>query len=478
MARLKSKKERKMKTKINRVMLALPRYTLFKNDVRRCVAPMGLAYLGAYLEREGYKVKILDVQAEGFYNIKQDEDFVTFGLNDEEIEGRISDYKPDFIGVSCLFSAQAENTKHFLSLIKSIDSTIITTTGGCHPTFALEDMLDYADYVVSGEGELPTSQLLTALNNSTDISRIGGLSYKRNGKKYTNQDRQYIKDLDSLPFPARHLLDMELYFKINSPHNPYAQGHRVIEILTSRGCTAKCIFCSSTNFWGNRYRARSSQNVISEIKELKEKYSIDEIQFSDDNLTANKRRAIEIMEGIKDLGLMWCAPNGVTIQTLDDELLEKAAQSGCYQMSFAIESGNQEVVSKIIRKPINLNKVKPLVKKAQQLGIKIHAFAISGFPGETIEQMYDTYNFVKDCEFDSASFFIATPLVGSELLEICEKGGYLGKERKYDKLLYKIGNITTSEFTAGQVQELAEHFNREYNKYDTREKKLRQKGKY
>jgi len=288
-------------------------------------------------------------------------------------------------------------------------------------------------------------------------------------KSFVNQNLQFIENLDDLPFPATHLLDMENYFKINTPQNPYSKGKRVAQIMTSRGCSAKCVFCTTTNFWGNRFRARSAENVISEIKHLKENYNIDELQFTDDNFTINKKRAVQILDGIKEFGLYWCAPQGVAAWTLDDELLEKSVESGCYQLTFGIESGNQEVLRKIVRKPLKLDKIKPLVKKSHDLGIKVHAFCVCGFPGETISQMYDTYNFVKNSDFDSASFFVANPLIGSDLLKICQEKGYL-KKGEYGTTSFKLGNISTPDWTAKEVEDLVAYFNKEYNKNDTRAK--------
>jgi len=459
---------------MKKIMLLVPKYTLFKTDVRRSVTPLGLAYLAAYLEREGYNLRILDIANEGFYNTKKEGEFITYGLSDKDVKKRIEEFNPDVIGVSCIFSTQTNNVKHMLKFIKTINKKIITLTGGSHATYDPENMLDYADYVIMGEGELTTLQLLNTLNIGGDITKIKGLAFKMGNKKIINES-QHLSNIDELPLPARHLLNMELYFKINSPHNPYTMGKRVTQIITSRGCPNKCVFCTTTNFWGNCYRGRNAQSVINEIKELKNKYNIDEIQFTDDNLTVNKKRAIEILDGIKDLGLKWCIPQGIAVWALDEELLEKMKESGCYQLTFAIESGNQEVLDKIIKKPLNLKKVKPLVKKAHELGINLHAFCICGLPGETIEQMHETYDFVKDCGFESASFFNATPLLGSELLEICKKNGYLRKGASCTEQLYKIGNINTPDWTSLEIEKLVTGFNKSYNKNDKRKKK---KGKY
>lgn len=462
--------------RLNKVLLATPPYTLFKNDVRRAITPLGLISIAAVLEQNGYEVAILDISTEGYYNLKEDGDFVTYGLSEEEIKKRIAEFAPDVFGVSCIFSTQAENAKRTLELAKEVNPKIITITGGSHPTYALQDMLNcnFLDYVILGEGELPTLQLLESLNNGLDTSNIGGVAYKRDNEVRINNNSQFIKDLDELPMPALHLLNMEKYFEINIPQNPYPKGKRVAQIMTSRGCSAKCIFCTTTNFWGNRYRGRSAQSVVNEIRYLKENYNIDEIQFTDDNFTLNKKRAIEILEGIKSFNLHWCTPQGIAVWALDEEIIEKMKETGCYQLTFAIESGNQEVLNKIIKKPLDLKKVKPLVDKAKSLGIKIHAFFICGMPGEKIEQMYETYNFAKDCGFDSASFFLATPLVGSKLLEVCQEKGYLREGMTCNDHLYKIGNIQTPDFDSKEVEELVEQFNRDYNKKDTREKRFEQ----
>lgn len=461
-----------MNKRKEKIMLMTPRYTLSGKDVRRCVTPIGLTYLASFLEKDDYQVRILDIANEGHHNLEKNGDSVIYGLSDEEVTKKVDEFNPDFVGVSSIFSTQAKNAEHLLNLIKNINKDIITLAGGSHITYALEEMLELnsLDYAISGEGELPTSQLLKVLNEGGDISQIGGVSFKKEGKKIINSNLQFVPDLDNLPFPAWDLLNMENYFETNLPQNPYPKGKRVAQIMTSRGCPAKCIFCTTTNFWGNRYRKRSAQNVIEEVRLLKKKYNIDEIQFTDDNFTLNKKRTAEILDGIKDFNLHWCSPQGVAAWALDEDLIEKMKDSGCYQLTFAVESGNQDVLSNIIKKPLNLKKIKPLVKKAQGLGIKVHAFCVCGFPGETLEQMQETYDFVKDSEFDSSSFFVASPLVGSELLKICKEKNYLEKDIGYATTSFKIGNITTPDFKSTQVQELVEKFNREYNKNDTRTK--------
>jgi len=460
-----------MKKNAQKILLIYPRANYFKDDIKRCVQPLGLAYLAAVLLKEGYDVKILDCLVEGYENVFGDGEFLQAGLSDDDIKDEIHDFNPDVVGVSCVLSTQCENAIGTLALAKAVNKNIVTLIGGSHPAYSIPQTLNHGevDFVFLGESERSIVALLSKLRDGKDLTEVGGVAFRDSkGNIAINRSIEYIKDLDTLPFPARNLLNMERYFEINMHHSPYAIGHRVANILTSRGCPARCIFCTSTNFWGNRYRARSAENVILEIRSLKDEFGVDELQFTDDNITLNKKRLTEILDGIKDLRLAWCTPNGTAVWSLDEELIEKMRESGCYQLTFAIESGNQEVLDKIIKKPLRLKKVKPLVRRAQELGIHVHAFFICGFPGETLSQMHDTYNFAVDVDFDSASFFVATPLVGSEMLDICVQNDYLRGEFKPQELLYKIGHINTPDFTAGKVSELVGQFIREYKRRDKR----------
>jgi len=470
---------------IKKIMLISPPYTLFKDDIRRCVPPIGLTYIAAVLERNGYDVQILDAAVEGYMNLKQNSRFVTYGLSDEEIREKIIDFNPDIVGVSCIFSTQHQNAKRILRITKSITNNIITFVGGSHPTYRLDEALNNKDidYVITYEGEFATLNLVNTLNQTKGekdesvISKIGGVAFRKNGRDYINSDICYIQNLDSLPFPARHLLNMEKYFEINLPQSPYPKGQKVAQLVTSRGCTARCVFCTATNFWGNRYRTRSAENVIEEIGILKEKYKIDEIQITDDNFTLNKKRAKKIIEHMSRFGLHWCMPQGVFVSSLDEDMLRRMRDSECYQLTFAIESGNQEVLQRIIKKPLKLNIVKPLVNDAHGLGIKVHAFFVCGFPGETKQQMHETFQFAKDTGFDSASFFLATPLVGSELMKICKENNYLRRDFGHSGQLYKLGNISTPDFSFSEAEELVKVFNKEFNKKNIREKRF-DKEKY
>ncbi|MEK6984231.1 MAG: radical SAM protein [Nanoarchaeota archaeon] len=450
-----------------RVLLIQPPYTIYKKDYKRCMPPLGLAYIAAILEEHNFDVKILDAYVEGFENEKEiSNDFVLVGLSDDDIFKEIVNFKPEFVGVSGMFSTQDKNVLKVCSLVKQFNPGVPLFVGGSHPTYAVRDVLmnKDIDFVILGEGEFTTLNLIQKIMNNEDVSTIEGLGYKKDGI-FVNPKLNYIQDLDSLPDPARHLLNMEKYISINLPQSPYTMKSRVTQIVTSRGCSAKCVFCTTTNFWGNVYRVRSAKSVVDEIEMLINKYNVEEIHFCDDNFSLNRARTNEIMDEIikRDLKFVWCTPQGIAVWALDEKLIEKFAKTGCYQLTFAIESGNQWVETNIMNKPLILSKVKRLVDKAHELGISIHGFFVVGMPGETKEQIMETFEFPIKNDFDSASFFIATPCLGSELYEICLEKGLLKEDFRVDETNYKIGNIHTEEFTPEELQELTKDYTKIFN---------------
>jgi len=462
--------DKRGKMRIKKILLMNSPYKWHKSHRPRCVIPLGLLYLGAVLRDKGYEVKVLDAYAEGFYNKKVEGDYIIRGLSDNEIIKRITDFEPDLVGISCILSSQREIVIEYLKMCKTKlrvlnKNNLITVTGGADPTFNPRDYFErgMVDFVIKSEGEIALPKLVEAINRGLSFSDVPNLIYKSSMDCYKIIETcvKYIEDLDTLPLPAYDLVDMETYFKINKPHNQHTNSKRVVEIASSRGCPYRCVFCSTTLLWGSRIRVRSVENVLKEVRFLKDKYNIDEIQFSDDNFAIIRKRAIEIVRGIGKLGLKWCAPAGVSLHTLDDDMLRTMKETGCVKVSIGLESGNQKIIDNVIGKPLILRNVKPTVERVHKFGLKIHAFCVIGLPGETIENMYETYNFVKDCGFDSATFFSANPIPATRLERICKEKGYIIEN---NDSFYSNSCITTPEFTSKQVQELVNKFNKELNR--------------
>jgi len=422
--------------KIKKVMLINPSNTMPKDSVRRLAPPIGILYIAAVLEKNGYDVKVIDSTCEGYYNTKVSGDYVTYGLSDEDIIERIRDYAPDVIGVSSMFSARQNMAIHYCDIIKDIDENIITILGGIHPSlFPMESIQNKSvDFVIIGEGEFRSATLLDMLNQGKTTFDFDGIAYKdKHGKVVLNPITTKIENLDDIPFPARHLVDFEKYMNIGVPYGPFARRERTCQIMTSRGCPFNCVFCSTVRFWGHKFRMRSVENVVKEIDYMVKKYGVEEVQFTDDNITVHKKRAREIFERIKPYNLSWCTPNGLMVKTLDKDMIKLMADSGAYQLTFAIESGSRRVLKEIINKNVPpKEEVRALVEQAQGYGVQVHGMFIVGFPGEAKSEMLETLNYPFDVKFNSVSFFIASPTPGSRLHEYCQKKGYLVDSGKID----------------------------------------------
>jgi radical SAM superfamily enzyme YgiQ (UPF0313 family) len=407
--------------KNKKVLLVEPGMVMPNDSIRRIGEPMGLLYIAALLEKNGHTVRILDSSAEGYNNVVDvGGGYIRYGLDDTAIVKRIIEFMPDVVGVSCLFSARLREALRICRLAKEVGG-ITVVVGGLHPSLYPSDILrdSNVDYVIMREGEY---RLVGLLEENHDID---GIAYRKEGRIVINPPTSKIEDLDSLPFPARHLINLETYFDIAVPCAPFFKSNRVVHILTSRGCPGNCNFCSTVNYWGRKFRKRSVGNIIKEIELLKYKYDIGEVQFTDDNLTADPRRAKELFKQMKDLKLHWCTPHGLMISTLDEEMLRIMGKSGCYQITMAVESGSPRVLKDIIHKNVDLERVKYLIKKAHKYGISVHLLFLVGLPGETREEIYKTLEFPFQTEADSVSFFIASPLPGSELYDYSLQKGYL-----------------------------------------------------
>jgi len=450
-----------------KVLLIQPPQLIFDKNVKRCVPPLGVAYIAAVLEKDNFDVKILDSYVEGFDNETPSGDFTLVGLSWDEIKKIITDFNPEYVGISGMFDTQDKSVLNTCKITKEVNPKIKIFVGGSHPTYNAEQVLGNKDidYVILNEAEYTVRDLLNKFVKNEEISGIDGLGFKQNGEIKVNRNIKWIMNLDELPMPARHLLPMEKYLKLNLNHSSFTLKNRVTQIVGSRGCTAKCIFCTSVKFWGDIFRVRDPKLVVDEIEHLINEYGIEEIHWDDDNFSLDKKNCHGILDEIirRKLDFKWATPNGIAVWALDDELIEKFAKTGCYQLTFAIESGNQDFLLKKIKKPLNLSRVKPLLAKAKECGISVHAFFIIGFPGETKEMIMNTLRFAEETGFDSVSINIATPLVGTELYDICKEQGLLSDNHDFGKNLFKMASIKTKEFTPEELRELSQEYAKRIN---------------
>lgn len=377
-----------------KVLLVQPNY-----DAHIVHPPLGLGYLAACLEKKNHEVAVFDATLKNA-SLKQ-------------VISAIGNFSPDLIGITVL-SRGHNRGKEIIAEIKKLFPELPVVIGGTQVTaFPAEVMADLrADFAVIGEGEYTLLELVSALKEKSRFSNINGLAYWEKGQVKINHPRKLIENLDEIPFPAWHLMPPKQY-RIAPILEPI-RAFPVAPILTSRGCPYNCSFCASNVTWQRRLRFRSPENVISEIKLLKESYGVKEIHFSDDNFTMDIKRAEEICNLLikEKINLPWQCPNGVRIDRLPLPLLQKMREAGCYAVGLGIESGNQEILKKN-QKNLNLKIVPEVLKNLKKVGIESYGFFILGLPGDTKQTISETIDFALKNPFDRVWFNLFTPYPGS-----------------------------------------------------------------
>jgi len=453
---------------MTKVMLINPPKKIYAQAVGfTTYLPIGLLSLATVI-KDICEVKILDCLITDF-EIREEESYTIYGMPYEKIKSAIVEFKPDIVGVSSLFSYQSENAIKIGEICKEIDPKIVVVFGGPDATVRYERFLkgSAVDFCVVGEGEKTFLELVNNFNSQKPLEGIEGLAY-REGKKIALKPRKFIVDLDELPFPAYELIDMEAYQNNKYFYCNRSEMKRSLNIITSRGCPFGCVFCSVRLHMGRQFRSNSPEYVLKHLKHLIEKYHITNFHFEDDNISLNKDRFEKILDLIieNNLGIKWDTPNGIRADTLNFELLQKIKKSGCIKLKIAIESGNQEVLDKVIKKNTSLAYMMEIAKYCHQLKIRSSAFYIIGFPGETLDNMQETIDVAlrlfKDYDL-VPSLHVALPLYGTDLYKLCQEKGYFSGELTDLDLAtgaQPLGKhlISTPEFSSQDIDRLVQGY--------------------
>ncbi|OGS07091.1 MAG: hypothetical protein A2270_03755 [Elusimicrobia bacterium RIFOXYA12_FULL_51_18] len=356
--------------------------------------PLGLLYLAGVLEKR-HEVRIIDGSV--------------LDITVEDMGREISSWRPDIVGVSA-YTPTFYRALAIARIVKETDPRILTVLGGPHPTACPEETAGdkNVDVVVSGEGEQTFKELADAVAASADISGIKGLYYKRDGKVFQTPPRERISRLDELPMPARHLLDMRLY----KPSVMHYKKMPAFSIMCGRGCPYKCTYCSCSKVFRGGVTLRSPENIIAEIKYLVKEYGAREIMVWDDTFGLAKKWTLTFCELMKPLNLTWSA--WMRVDLVNPEVLGKMAESGCWHISYGVESGNQKVLD-TIKKGITIEQIRNAFRWTHQAGMEARGTYILGLPNETRQTMADTVNIAIDTSADYAQFQLLTPYPGTEL---------------------------------------------------------------
>ncbi len=366
---------------------------------------LGIAYLGAVIEKAGHHVSGYDFFTAGWKKAKK------------RIKKLIEKEKPEIVGISCLSMNRVSSFKT-AKLVKEIDPNIKVVMGGVHASSLYKQILENfpVDIICIGEGEETIVELLDVLEKGKSLDRIKGIAYRKGEKIIRTAPREFIKDLDSIPFPKHD------FFK------DYIDKKKTAYVITSRGCPMKCIFCSTSHYWGITWRARSAKNVVDELEILVKKFGVKHVFFHDDTFTLDNQRVIDICKGIEERGLKFTWNCSARVNPISEEMLRWMARTGCKWISFGVESGSPKLL-KTIRKRITPEQVIHAFRLARKVGIEPVMFLFVGTPGENQETIRETMNLID--ETDSKNILdvgILEIYPNTPLYELAKRQGIINDE--------------------------------------------------
>lgn len=370
------------------------------------VLPLGLASIVAVLEKNDVNVGVIDAWASR--------------LDFKELGQEIAHTNPKIIGIT-MMSPNYADTKRTIEVARSSAPFSKIIVGGPHPSAlpkeTLEEIPD-VDFAIVGEGEVTMLELVNAIGNGKNFEEIAGLAFRNNNSIVMTSPRMPVSNLDSLPTPARYLFPIDKYRFVP----PYGRNNPSTTMVTSRGCPFGCIYCSKDVF-KNNYRAISPSRVVDEIEQLIEKYKAREIRFYDDDFTLDMKRADQICEELlrRDIKISWTCTTRVDL--VDEELLKKMKKSGCWMISYGVESGVQEILDKT-KKGFTIEQIKRSFEWTKKAGIRILGYFMLGLPGETKEMIQRTIDFSIELEPDFANYSILVIYPGSTLYKEIRNGKY------------------------------------------------------
>ena len=390
-----------------RILLIQPPVEDFYQTAIR-TQPLGLACLAAALRQHGHDIALLDCQQPGkkrqlplpaafsymnrFYTAGDISPFRLygkyshFGISWDEVRQAVAAAGPQAVGISCQFTPYVEETLKTAQIVKSINPAIPVIVGGAHASALPAEVLKspHIDYVIIGEGERTLPELIDCLAEGRDPGDLAGIAFKRSGEVAVNPRGEFINNLDSLPLPARDLLDPSWY----------GVGKAACAmLLTSRGCPQRCSYCSVHQVMGNRLRCRSAEHVITEMKDCQERFGITAFDFEDDNFTFDRERALQILEGIvKTFGeqrLRLFAMNGLSLISLDPELLQAMKAAGFERLDLSLGSSSQEL-NRGMNRPADTVRAEDALEAAALLNLPVTTYIILGMPDHRLEDMVDS----------------------------------------------------------------------------------------
>lgn len=367
------------------------------------MVPISLPSIAGILRHYGYDVKILDC--------------IAGDISTDKVLKVAVEFDPSLIVVN--FS-----TVTFHGDCKLVDALSEVFNGhitaiGAHVTTLSEDSLKTSrlNSVIRGEPEITCLRLADSIKNGDDLATVDGISYKAGSNIFHNKSRDFIEDLDNLPFPARELIDNQRY-TLPIINRPYTL------LISSRGCPYNCIFCTANTYYGKKLRLRSPENILREIEHIITKHGIRDITMWSDTFTLNRDFVVKICQGIIESGLNIFWMSNSRVDKVDRELLSLMKRAGCIGISYGVESGVQEILDNI-KKGITIQQIRDAFRWTHEVGIETLAHIIFGLPGETKDTIEQTIRFVINLDPDYAQFYCAIPFPGTEFYDTASKNNWI-----------------------------------------------------
>ncbi|MGM0627678.1 MAG: B12-binding domain-containing radical SAM protein [Candidatus Fermentibacterota bacterium] len=398
-----------------------------------------LLYLAPFLEEDGHEV----VYLEGlFYSL-------------EKVLEKLDDLQPDLIGMT-LLSVDWENGRGMIDEIKDRFPQSVVVAGGIHPTLWRRRCLEEArgiDYIVYGEGELTLRELVRTLEEGGDPAEVLGLAFRRGGDIVVTPPRAQVEDIDTLPFPAHGLVDMDRYL----PSPTFYKSLPHANIIGARGCPYQCIFCHTDP----HLRMRSAENIADEIEELYREHGVRDIAFWDDTFTLSEKRAFAFCEEMIHRGIHVDWAVNARVDRISRPLLEKMKEAGCWRVLYGVESGVQKNLD-TLRKGTTLEQIREAVSMTSEAGIEAYGTFMFGIPGETFEEGLQTIEFALSLDLDYAVFVNLTPLPGTEVYRRLMEGEIQPAKFTKDRFNFKNVSFVPEGMTEEQIRYLIQTGHRRF----------------
>ena len=374
------------------------------SSVAATPVPLGLGYLAAALQSSrNDEIRILDARNQR--------------LSVSDIKKNILDFSPNVIGITAM-SFEMDSAHKLAYIAKETSPETYVVLGGPYSSSLREKVLEQCpslDAVVIGEGEEAFVELLDVYETKRDLTKVKGIAYRKDKEIVFTGVRRPPDKIDSFSV-TWDLLNPELYFKpwVRNAHNSIKKHHRILPIFTSRGCPYSCAYCH--NIFGKKCRMRSTDSILNEVKYLRERYKIREVEILDDCFNYDLDRSKEILRRFADEvpELQFSLPNGIRADKVDTEFLDLLKAANFYRVTYAVETATPRI-QKLIRKHLDLDKTAWAIRETARRKIVTSGFFMMGFPGETFEEMCMTAKWARESDLHIASFFYLNILPGTGL---------------------------------------------------------------